>query len=175
MALRQAHQLANEIDEGYDLKVKIKEFTKKSDEIKKKLRVAAENEPNAVKASGETVELYGNVHKAKVNLSEDSFKIKEDLSTTDILRVKALLGPEIVKAEEGVKLRPGITLRKVKERLGEMYSELFEDDIQPKFDARLLTAWLKERRKMASGSDAVNLVERSVDRTPNTSKVTFGK
>jgi len=178
MINNQRHQLAAEIDEGYEIKKQMAELEKKSDAIKKKLREAAANEPGAVSASGESVVLYGNKHKAKVNLSEDSFSFPEETSTTDIRRVKAILGKEVATIEEGVKLKEGITLRKVKEVLEDKYGELFEDSIKAKFDAQKLTAWLGARKKVAvegQVDETSSFIERNLSRKPNTNRVTFSK
>ena len=172
----QIHPLAAEIDEGYNIRKQMKDLEKRGDEIKKKIREAAINEPGAVRSSGESVILHGNQHKAKVSLSEDSFSFKDDISTIDIRRVKALLGDNVAIINEGVKLKDGITLGKIKEILGEQYGELFEDNLQAKFDARNLTAWLNIRRKTASGGDdTADFIERNLERKPNTERVTFSK
>jgi hypothetical protein len=175
MTTQSVHNLAKEIDEGFELKAKLKELTARSDEIKKKLRASAELENPDKKSSGESIVLKGNQHKAKINLSEDSFSLGEEAATTDILRMKAVVGQGIIDLKEGVSFKEGITLRKVKEALGEKYSELFEDDCKVKIKAEDMTRWFAERRKVANSDDAISFVEKTLTRKPNTSRVTFSK
>ena len=175
MAKEPVHNLAQEIDEGFELKAQLKELTAQSDEIKKKLRAAAEQENPDKKSSGESVTLKGNKHKAKINLSEDSFSINENATTTDILRMKAVVGQDVVNLEEGVSLKEGVSLRKVKEVLGETFNELFEDDLKIKIKAEDMTRWISERRRVANSEDAISFVERTLTRKPNTARVTFSK
>jgi len=169
------HPLAVEIDRGYEIKVKMKKLDDESSNIKKKLREAALREPGAVRASGESVVLQGNQHKAKINLSEDSFSLKEGTSSIDIRRIKAVLDSGVATIEENVKLKDGISLRKVKEILGEQFEEFFEDDIRAKFDAQKMTAWLNEKRKIASSDQTADFVERNLNKKLNTSRVNFSK
>jgi hypothetical protein len=171
----QVHPLSDEINRGYEIKKELKKLEDESSDIKKKLRKAATEEPGAVKGSGEAVILQGSKHKARVNLSEDSFSLKDGTSSIDIRRIKAVLDAGIGTINEGVKLKEGVTLRKVKEVLGEQYAELFEDDIQAKFDAISLTKWFQQRRKMASEDPSIDFVERHLDRKSNTERVTFLK
>jgi len=175
MATQPVHDLAEEIDEGFELKNQMRQLTNRSDEIKKKLREAAETENPTLKASGETVLLVGNDHKVKVSLAEDSFSLSEESQTTDILRMKAVIGQGIVNAEEGVKFKEGITLRKVKEILGDSYYELFEDNIKIKIKAEDMTKWFKERRRVANSEDAISFVEKNLQRKSNTARGTFSK
>ena len=171
------HPLAYEIDRGYEIKVELKSLEDEGTTIKKKLREAAENEPGIVLGSGESVILQGSKHKAKINLSEDSFSLKDETSSTDIRRMKAVLDAGVATIEEGVSLKEGVTLRKVKEVLGDQFGELFEDALKTKIDAKKMTAWLSERRKMASGQsvDSAEFVERNLNKKPNTLRVNFSK
>ena len=169
------HNLAKEIDEGFELKSQIKKLTARSDEIKKQLRSTAQSENPDKKSSGESIVLSGNLHKAKINLSEDSFSLSEEATTTDILRMKAVVGQGIVNLEEGVSFKEGVTLRKVKEVLGEQFSELFEDNLKIKIKAEDMTRWFSERRKVASRDDAISFVENTLTRKSNTARVTFTK
>ena len=171
------HPLACEIDRGYEIRAKLKSLEDEGIIIKKKLREAAANEPGIVLGSGESVVLQGSKYKAKVNLSEDSYSLKDEVSSTDIRRMKAVLDAGVATIEEGVSLKEGITLRKVKEVLGDQFGELFEDDLKTKIDAKKMTAWLSERRKVASDQsvDSAEFVERNLNRTPNTLRVTFSK
>jgi len=175
MIKNKIHPLAIDIDRGYELKVQLKKLEEESSVIKKKLREAALHAPGAVPSSGESITLQGNQHKAKINLSEDSFSLKEGTSSIDIRRIKAVLDTGVATIEEGVKFKEGVSLRKVKEVLGEQFDELFEDKIQAKIDAQKMTAWLNEKRKVASSDPTVAFVERSLDRKPNTSRVSFSK
>lgn len=171
MANKEIHRLAKEIDEGYELKLKLKYL----DEIKLKLREAAEKENPNMLSSGESITLNGFKHKAKINFSEDSFDLKDGLSTIDMRRIKAMVGQGIVEAEEGVKLKEGVSLRKVKGFLGDKYNELFEDDIKFKIKAKEMNQWMKNKVKIASNDDSVSFVEDKLKRKKNTLKVTFGK
>jgi len=175
---KKIHSLASDIDRGYEIKTQMKVLENEGSIIKKKLREAAKKEPEATLGSGESIVLQGNKHKAKINLSEDSYSLKEDVSSTDIRRIKAVLDSGIATIEEGVKLKEGVTLRKVKEVLGDKFRDLFEDDLKTKIDAKKMTAWLNERRKTASSEqtvDSANFVEQNLNRKPNTLRVTFSK
>jgi len=172
------HPLALEIDRGYEIKAQMKSLEDEGITIKKKLREAAAKEPGVVLGSGESIVLQGNKHKAKVNLSEDSFSLKDEVSSTDIRRMKAVLDAGVATIEEGVSLKNGITLRKVKDVMGDQFGELFEDALETKIDAKKMTVWLNEKRKIASSEqsvDSVEFVERNLNRKPNTLRVTFSK
>jgi hypothetical protein len=164
------------IDRGYELKRQIKALEEESSEIKKVLRIEAANQEGADRASGETVVLQGRRHKAKINLSEDSFSVAEDVSTTEIRRMKAIIGCEAMTIQDDVKIKSGLSLRQVKERLGEVFYDLFEEDVQTKFDAQKMTMWIRERGRTGSqGDPMIEFVTNKLQTKPNTARVTFSK
>jgi len=164
------------VDRGFELKKQLKELEAESNEIKKILRKEAANQEDSQLGSGESVIIHGRQHKAKINLSEDSFSIAEGVSSTEIRRMKAIIGSPAMTMEDNVKLKEGVSLRRAKEKLGELFSDLFEDDMQVKFDAQQMTEWLKERRRTGSQADPmVEFVTSKLSKKPNTSRVTFSK
>jgi hypothetical protein len=161
------------VDRGYELKKQLKDMTEESDNIKIALREFVIKQEESKLGSGETIEVKGKKHKAKINLSEDSFCVAEGVTTNEILRMKAIIGSDAMTIEEGVKFKNGISLKKVKEKLGETFYELFEDDIKTKFDAQKMTEWIKERKRNASNNDMANFVVKKINKKSNTAKVTF--
>lgn len=169
------HKLASEIDKGYEIRQKIKDLEKELNSIKSKLRDAASKENPDLLSTGEVVKLQGNKYSAKICLSEDSFSFAEHVSLTDMRRAKAMLSKESLKFKEDVKLKEGVDLKRVKRELGDTYFNFFEDDLNAKFDAREVTAWMKQRKKMARIDNSVDFLEGLVVRKINTPKVTFSK
>lgn len=164
------------VDRGYELKKQLKELTDESDKIKKVMREEATNREKEKLGSGESVLIHGRQHKAKINLAENSFSLSEGLSTTEIRRMKAIIGTSAMSIEEGIKLKDGISLRKAKEQLGDLFDEFFEEDMKVKFDAQEMTKWLNERNRVASVEDPmVDFVSTKLEKTPNTPRVTFSK
>ena len=168
--------LSGLIDKGYELKKELRRIESESDEIKKVLRQEALNNKDFEPGSGETVVLHGIQHKAKVNLAQDSFSVEKSVSPTELRRMKAIIDNSALELQENIKIKDGISMNKVKERLGELFDELFEEDLQVKIDAISMTEWLKERRRKAGGSDQmVQFVIDILERKPNTPRVTFSK
>jgi len=164
------------VDRGFELKKQLKELEDESNEIKKVLRKEAANQEGSQLGSGETVLIHGRRYKAKVNLSEYSFSVSDTVSSTEIRRMKAIIGTSAMTMEEGVKVKSGVSMRQVKERLGDLFLELFEDDLSVKFDARQMTEWLKERRRSGSQENPiVEFITNKLDKKENTPKVTFSK
>lgn len=164
------------VDRGFELKNQLKELEAESDEIKKILRKEAAQKEESKIGTGESVLIHGRRHKAKVCLSEDSFTIAEGVTDTEIRRMKAIIGTSAMSLEEGVKLKDGVSLRRAKEKLGDLFFELFEEKIEAKFDAQTMTQWLTERKRSASDGDPmIDFVSTKLARKPNTSRVTFSK
>jgi len=164
------------VDRGFELKTQLKKLEEESDEIKKVLRKEAATQEESKLGSGESILIHGRQHKAKVCLSEDSFTIAEGVSDTEVRRMKAIIGTSAMSLEEGVKLKDGVSLRRAKEKLGDLFFELFEEKVDAKFDARTMTQWLTERKRSANDGDPmIDFVSTKLARKLNTSRVTFSK
>ena len=162
------------VDEGIQVNAAMKALTERDKEIKVALRKIAEDKR---KKDDEDVTLTGNAGKAVVTFKDPIFKLTTPEDPIERNRVQAMLGKDIAVKQENVLLQEGVNLGVVKDTIGEVFYELFKEEVTLEAKSAEICAFLKHKKRSAKISDEAKehlaFVEKYLTSKPNTPAVKY--
>ena len=166
-------KFVQEVDEGCEVNKHLKRLQERDQEIKKTLRKQAEEAGLEV---GKSVELRGSKHVATVFRPHDKVSVKEDCLLQDVLRVKAVVGNDAITVTPKVIMKKGVSLARIREKLGTSFNEFFVESCDVVVDVEKLSSWKEEMKKHrvgAAADETLKFVEDRLVSVPQTSSVKY--